>query len=519
MLSLQIREVLKHLKEGKITASELCNLSIKRAKRLKDLNIYISETPEYSQQLAEISTNRTKQGEEQRLLEGIPVAFKDNFCTTAVKTTCGSRMLANFQPPYNATMVEKILQHGGVLMGKANMDEFAMGAGSVDSAAGPVRNPWRYKFKKSNKKSNQSERSESHVTDNNYNDWFITGGSSGGSAAAIATGACFGAFGSDTGGSTRIPAAFCGVAGLKPTYGRLSRHGLIPLVNSMDVPGIMGKTTDDVAVILNGVSGFDMKDSTTLPGPHKPINLPDRPDVKHLHIGIPQEYLAPGTTKDVTETWQQVADMLDDAGAKVTSVSLPHTQYSILVYSVLCCCEVASNMARYDGIEFGYRDNNDVSTEEMFAGTRHHGFNDVVRSRIMAGNYYLLKENYERYFIKAQKVRRLISDDFNRVFSSGVDLLLTPTTIGPAVTYEDFTKADNQSRSIEFDVYTQPSNLVGIPALTVPAGLSRDCLPIGLQILGPHLHEQSILSLGKWIEQQVNFPYLNLDFLDNEQLL
>ncbi|ESO98563.1 hypothetical protein LOTGIDRAFT_174160 [Lottia gigantea] len=514
MLSLPIREVLKHLKEGKITARDLIELCLKRSEKVKELNIFVTETGELARQQADDSSNRLKSGNEIGPLEGIPIGFKDNFCSNGIRTSCGSRMLANFIPPYHATMIEKTLNNGGVLLGKTNMDEFAMGAGSVDSASGPVRNPWKYKFKSRRHKNNQSEDSKGHVTDKEDDDWLITGGSSGGSAAAVASGVCFGAFGSDTGGSTRIPASFCGVTGLKPSYGRLSRHGLIPLVNSMDVPGIIGKTTEDVATILNCVSGLDLKDSTTLPGSYQPVNLQESIDVKKLHIGIPKEYHAPDTTEDVITTWGQIADMLDNAGAKVSQVSLPYTQYSIKVYSVLCCCEVASNMARYDGIEFGYRGTNEQSTEEMFASSRHHGFNDVVRGRIMAGNYFLLKENYERYFIQAQKIRRLISEDFQKVFKSGVNMLVTPTTINPALPYRYFMEEDNQTRCSQLDVFTQPSNLAGIPALTLPVSLSTDQLPIGIQILAPHLHDDKVLLLGNWIEQQVNFPFLNLDCLD-----
>ncbi|KAL5010613.1 hypothetical protein ScPMuIL_012918 [Solemya velum] len=542
MLSLTLKSALSQLREGKTSAKELCEKCIERAAKLRELNALVTETFQIARSQAEHAAAGYSVGSgEPGPLAGIPVAVKDNFCTKGVRTSCASHMLQNYAPPYNATMVQKMADGGAVLIGKTNLDEYGMGSASVESIYGATRNPWKYRFSHRNNVEfeNQVEQSNngpdnenndlytSHpamrgykgslserMGDKNYTDWHVAGGSSGGSAVAVASGICFGALGSDTGGSTRNPASYCGIVGLKSTYGLLSRHGLIPLVNSMDVPGIFSRSVDDAAILLNCLAGHDVFDSTTVPDEYNPIHLPDDISVKGLHIGIPKEYHAPGTSADVIDAWRKMADMFDNAGAKVSQVSLPHTQYSILCYSVLCCCEVASNMARYDGIEFGLRTNDMASTEQLYADSRHKGFNDVVRGRIFAGNYFLLRKNYERYFLKAQRVRRLISDDFRTVFNNGVDLLLTPTTLSDAPRHDWYVQEDNRTRSVQQDVYTQPINLAGVPAVTVPICLSCNGLPIGLQLIGQHFGEKQMLLAAKWMEQQCCFPSLNLDFLD-----
>ncbi|XP_041354976.1 glutamyl-tRNA(Gln) amidotransferase subunit A, mitochondrial-like [Gigantopelta aegis] len=529
MLSLSLKEVLSRFKDGKVSPTELCTKCLERLRKVRELNAFISELPEKVQSEASRSSQRLLDDNPPRVLEGIPISYKDNFCTLGVKTTCASKMLASYVPPYNATMVERALQQGAVLMGKTNMDEFAMGSTSTESTAGPVKNPWKFKFKKCKSldhgqtsntrssslanKSSLPDQSASLVEEED-GDWFLAGGSSGGSVVSVASGVCCASLGSDTGGSTRLPASFCGVVGLKATYGVLSRHGLIPLVNSMDVPGIITRTVDDAAIVLNTLAGHDVMDSTTVRDKFQPVTLPDEISVKNLHVGIPKEYYAPGVTPDVLAAWSRAADMFERAGAKVSQVSLPHTQYSIVCYSVLCCCEVASNMARYDGIQFGHRGNNDESTDELYALSRHEGFNTVVRSRILTGNWYLLRKNYDDYFIKAQKVRRKISEDFAKVFNSGVDVLLTPTSLSEAPSYRQSKQIDHRALSEQQDVFTQPANMAGIPAVTVPACLSSNGLPIGLQLMGPHFSEQMLLSTAKWFEQNTRFPYLNLDFLD-----
>ncbi|XP_073323294.1 glutamyl-tRNA(Gln) amidotransferase subunit A, mitochondrial [Pagrus major] len=499
MLGLTIREVSLALREGKISPTELCRKCLNRIKKTQHLNAYITVTEQSALKQAQEAETRLLQGAPKGPLDGIPFAVKDNFCTENVKTTCASRMLKDYTPPYNATVVQKLLDQGAVLMGKTNMDEFAMGAGSTDGAFGPVRNPWSYAA--------PYREQTGAVADS---DWVVTGGSSGGSAAAVASFTSYLALGSDTGGSTRNPGALCGVVALKPTYGLLSRHGLIPLVNSMDVPGIMTRSVNDAAIVLDILQGFDIRDSTTVPAPSSLTELPEDFAAKNICVGIPKEYHAPGLSEETLVQWSRVADMFERAGARVVQVSLPHTQYSIVCYHVLCHAEVASNMARFDGLEYGHRSPVNSSTEAMYASTRHEGFNDVVRGRILSGNYFLLKKNYQHYFVKAQKVRRLIANDFKHVFSTGVDLLLTPTTLTDAACYSDFTQEDNRTRSAQEDVFTQPVNMAGLPSVSVPTALSKRGLPIGLQLIGPALQDKKLLSVAQWVEQRVGFPSISV---------
>ncbi|CAN9502008.1 unnamed protein product [Ophioblennius macclurei] len=495
MLSRSIKEVSLAFREGRISPTELCKKCLDRIKRTRHLNAYITVTEELALQQAQQAEARLLKGASKGPLDGVPFAVKDNFCTENVKTTCASRMLADYTPPYNATVVQKLLDQGAVLVGKTNMDEFAMGSGSVDGVFGPVRNPWSYAAP-------YRERTGASPD----SDWVVTGGSSGGSAAAVASLTSYLALGSDTGGSTRNPGALCGVVALKPTYGLVSRHGLIPLVNSMDVPGIMTRTVDDAAIVLGILQGRDPLDSTTVPAPSPLMELPEDFDVKNIRVGIPKEYHAPGLSEETRALWSRVADSLESAGARVEQVSLPHTQHSIVCYHVLCCAEVASNMARFDGLEYGHRSRTNSSTEAMYASSRHEGFNDVVRGRILVGNYFLLKKNYQHYFVKAQKVRRLIADDFRRVFDSGVDVLLTPTTLSDAARHRDFVQEDNRARSVQEDVFTQCANMAGLPAVSVPTALSGRGLPISLQLIGPALRDRELLGVARWMERSVGFP-------------
>nr|XP_055185568.1 glutamyl-tRNA(Gln) amidotransferase subunit A, mitochondrial isoform X2 [Nyctereutes procyonoides] len=448
MLGRTLREVSAALKQGQITPTELCQKCLSLIKKTKFLNAYITVSEEVALKQAEESEKRYKKGHSLGDLDGIPIAVKDNFSTSGIETTCASNMLKGYVPPYNATVVQKLLDQGAVLMGKTNLDEFAMGA-----------------------------------------------------------------LGSDTGGSTRNPAAHCGVVGFKPSYGLVSRHGLIPLVNSMDVPGILTRCVDDAAIVLGMLAGHDPKDSTTVQDPVKPFTLTSLTDVSKLCIGIPKEYITPELSSEVQSLWSKAANLFESEGAKVIEVSLPHTSYSIVCYHVLCTSEVASNMARFDGLEYGHRCDIDVSTEAMYAATRREGFNDVVRGRILSGNFFLLKENYENYFIKAQKVRRLIANDFVNVFNSGVDVLLTPTTLSEAVPYQEFIKEDNRTRSAQDDIFTQAVNMAGLPAVSVPMALSNQGLPVGLQFIGRAFHDQQLLTVAKWFEKQVQFPVTQLQEL------
>ncbi|KAL1770387.1 hypothetical protein HispidOSU_023465 [Sigmodon hispidus] len=511
MLGRTLREVSAALKQGQVTPTELCRKCLSLIKKTKYLNAYITVSEEVALKQAEESEKRYKAGQSLGDLDGIPLAVKDNFSTSGIETTCASNMLKGYVPPYNATVVQKLLDQGALLMGKTNLDEFAMGSGSTDGVFGPVKNPWSYS-KQHRERRPQDERDGSY--------WLITGGSSGGSAAAVAAFTCFAALGSDTGGSTRNPAAHCGLVGFKPTYGLVSRHGLIPLVNSMDVPGIFTRCIDDTAIMLDVLAGHDPKDSTTVQDPIKPFRIPSEMDVSRLCIGIPKEYLVPELSSEIRSLWSQAADLFESEGAKVIEVSLPHTCYSIVCYHVLCTSEVASNMARFDGLQYGHRSGTDVSTEALYAATRREGFNDVVRGRILSGNFFLLKENYENYFIKAQKVRRLIVRDFMNVFDSGVDVLLTPTTLSEAMPHLEFVKEDNRTRSAQDDIFTQPVNMAGLPAVNVPVALSNQGLPIGLQLIGRAFCDQQLLTVAKWLEKQVQFPVIQLqDLMDDGSLV
>ncbi|XP_004696289.1 glutamyl-tRNA(Gln) amidotransferase subunit A, mitochondrial [Echinops telfairi] len=520
MLGRTLREVSAGLKQGHITPTELCQKCLSLIKKTKFLNAYITVTEEVALKQAEESDKRYAKGQSLGDLDGIPVAVKDNFSTSGIETTCASNMLRGYVPPYNATVVQKLLDQGALLMGKTNLDEFAMGSGSTDGVFGPVKNPWSYS------KQYREKRKQKPQGENEDSDWLITGGSSGGSAAAVSAFTCFAALGSDTGGSTRNPAAHCGLIGLKPSYGLVSRHGLIPLVNSMDVPGILTRSVDDAAIVLAALAGHDPKDSTTIQDPVKPWMLPSLNDVSKLCIGIPKEYLVPELSGEVQSLWTKAADLFESEGAKVIEVSLPHTNYSIVCYHVLCTAEVASNMARFDGLEYGHRGDMDLSTEALYATTRREGFNDVVRGRILSGTFFLLKENYENYFLKAQKVRRLIVNDFANVFNSGVDVLLTPTTLCEAMPSLEFIKEDNRTRSAQDDVFTQAANMAGLPAISVPVGLSSKGLPIGLQLIGRAFCDQQLLTIAKWFEKQVQFPIIQFqepmgdcsEILGNEKL-
>lgn len=487
LTSYTIKEIHRAYRDKLLTPTSFVDLCLQNAKQTKQLNAFITVTEDEAENHAIESEKRFYIDKESKALDGITIGIKDNFCTNRIATTCASEMLRNFIPTYDATVYARLKQAGACLVGKCNLDEFAMGSGTVDSIFGPTCNPWAY----------------------NKDNWRIAGGSSGGSAVAVSSGSCVAAIGSDTGGSTRNPAALCGVVGLKPTYGLVSRYGLIPLVNSMDVPGILARNVEDATMILNAIAGPDSLDSTTLKNDFSPIDLKDI-DLSTVKIGIPKEYHCKGMSKEVIETWSYVTDILENEKAMVRSVSLPHTSVSISVYSVLNQCEVASNMARYDGIEFGLRTNENYSTEELYASTRLKGFNNVVRSRILAGNYFLLTRNYDKYFIKALKLRRLISDDFKNVFhgDDSVDLLLTPTTLTDAPFYDEFSSKHNRDQCEFQDYCTQPANMAGIPAVSIPIRLSKNNLPLSLQLMGPCLSEELMLNVAKKIEELVQFPML-----------
>lgn len=387
------------------------------------------------------------------------------------------RMLENFYPTFNATVCRRLEEAGAILIGKTNMDQFGMGSGTVDSIFGSTSNFYSEDFKNPR----------------------IVGGSSGGSATAVAAQFCLGALGSDTGGSTRNPASYSGVVGFKPTYSLLSRHGLIPLVNSMDVPGIITNNVSDCVDIFNLIAGNDRLDSTTLEKSFTKVQLNPNFNMKSIRVGIPKEYHCEGISNDVLDVWRKVADFLENNGAIVREVSMPYTSASIYVYTILNQCEVSSNMSRYDGIEYGHRTNDESSMESLYAKSRAEGFNDVVKNRILSGNYFILRKNYEKYFMKALKVRRLISNDFRKAFKD-IDLLLTPTTLTEAPLLRDFMEKHNRDQSAVQDFCTCPANMAGVPAISLPIKFSENNLPLSLQLMSPMFSDQFLLNVSKFIE-------------------
>ena len=451
------------------------------------------------------SESRVK-NDEARPLEGIPVAVKDNFCVRGHPTTCGSKMLENFVPHYDATIVKQLKDLGAYVIGKTNLDEFGMGSGSIDSAFGATKSLWgsgiKYKIVGIDQVANTGDVGE---------DWIVPGGSSGGSAVAVSAGAAFVGVGSDTGGSVRIPAAWNGLVSLKPGYGSISRHGLIPLVNSLDVPGFMTRSVEDMKFLMAELSKSPkcQLDSTVDQRSMEPISRSKPASLVGKIVGIPQEYLCRDMTSEVVQAWSDVADALESLGATVKPVNLPHTKYALSCYSVLNPCEVASNMARYDGLEFGLRKGREVSTEAMFADTRHHGFNEVVRGRILAGNYFLLRKNYRDYFEQAMRVRRLILEDFQKVFRDNADALITPVTLDVAPTYGSFCQEDNRTQTTKQDYCTQPVNLAGLPAGTVPVRLSdKRGLPISVQVISDFRKEGTVLDYCQIIEDHFKCPQI-----------
>ncbi|XP_056629555.1 glutamyl-tRNA(Gln) amidotransferase subunit A, mitochondrial isoform X2 [Diorhabda sublineata] len=463
LLHTNIKTISRLLFDGTIKPTELTNLALKKAEDIKHLNSFISITSNQAKTQGEKSEKRFTDRKPISELDGVTIAVKDNFCTQNIKTTCASKMLENFVPTYNATVCQRLFDAGAVLIGKTNLDEFAMGSATTDSIYGPTKNIWR-------------------------------------------------AIGSDTGGSTRNPASYCGVVGLKPTYGLVSRWGLIPLVNSMDVPGILARTVDDVVSVLNVIAGFDNKDSTSLTKPYNKIRLPPatKMSIKGLKIGIPIEYNSEHVSEEVLDTWNEIAALLQSHGAVIKKVSMPHTEYSIVCYSILNQCEVASNMARYDGIEYGFRANEELSTEKLYAASRKLGFNDVVKNRILCGNYFLLTRNYDKYFTQALKIRRLIANDFHNVWND-VSLLLTPTTLSEAPSYKSYIENYDPYKNAFEDFCTQCANMAGVPAVSIPIKLSKNVLPLSLQLMGRNLSEPMLLAVAKYIENLVKFPHFQYE--------
>ncbi len=480
LISLTITEALTGLKNKKFSATELVQAHITQMNACDHLNAFITKTPDLALKLAGESDVRIAKGD-MRPLEGIPFAMKDLYCTKGVKTTAASQMLKDFIPTYESTVSQKLLDAGTISVGKANLDEFAMGGSNTNSSFGPVENPWK-SIKNPNKR-------------------LVSGGSSGGSAAAVAAGMALGSTGTDTGGSTRQPASFCGIVGVKPTYGRCSRWGIIAFASSLDQAGVFSKNVEDSALLLKTISGFDEKDSTSAQKDVPDFSALLKQDIKGLRVGIPKEYRVDGMPQEIIDVWDKGAKLLKDAGAIIVDVSLPHTKYAVPTYYIIAPSEASSNLARYDGVRYGMRvDGKDL--QETYDNTRAAGFGQEVKRRIMIGTYCLSSGYYDAYYTKAQKVRRLIANDFKSAFDK-CDVILTPTAPSSA-----FAIGENDDDPIKMylgDVFTIPASLAGLPGISIPGGLDSEGLPLGLQIIGRAWDEATMLKTAYTLEQAVGF--------------
>jgi aspartyl-tRNA(Asn)/glutamyl-tRNA(Gln) amidotransferase subunit A len=483
LIRLNLTEVQAGLRRRQFTAVELIQAYVDSMEAQGNLNAFITETPELALAAAKESDERLQQGTE-RILEGIPLAIKDLFCTAGVRTTAASRILENFTPAYDSTVSKKLFEAGGIMLGKANLDEFAMGSSNLTSYFGGVKNPWK---------------STAFPHKN-----LVPGGSSGGSAAAVAGGLALGATGTDTGGSIRQPAAFCGIVGLKPTYGLCSRYGVVAFASSLDQPGPMARTVGDTAILMQVMAGHDPLDSTSahLPVPDYLAGITG--DVRGLKVGIPKEYHMEGLDPQIELLWEQGRKWLKEAGAEIMEVSLPYTRYALPTYYMLAPAEASSNLARYDGVKFGLRVEGET-LDDMYERTRAEGFGSEVKRRILIGTYVLSSGYYEDHYVKAQKVRTLIARDFEKVFKS-VDVLLTPTAPTQAFAIGEEPK-DPISMYLN-DVFTVTANLAGIPGISVPCGISAHGLPLGLQLLGPAFSEGQLLNVASVLEESASFPLL-----------
>ncbi len=473
---LKIHELQEMLQRGEVRSREVTESVFRRIDDVEGkVGAFITLMETEGLECAELADRRIEGGKQDGLT-GIPLAIKDNMCMKGKRTTCGSRILESYKPPYDGTVIKSLEGHLSVPVGKTNMDEFAMGSSTETSYFGITRNPWDLGR--------------------------IAGGSSGGSASAVAADECIGALGSDTGGSIRQPAAYCGVVGLKPTYGRVSRFGLVAFASSLDQIGPLTKDVRDCAILLTAISGHDRLDSTSVDiAVEDYVNSLDR-DISGLRIGIPKEYFAGGIDPDVEKyVWDAVKE-LERLGAAYKEVSLSHSEYAIAAYYIIAPAEASSNLARYDGVKYGYRASSPEGLLDMYAKTRSEGFGREVKRRIMLGTYALSAGYYDAYYKKASQVRTLIARDFDEAFKV-CDLLLTPTVPAPAFKIGE--KTGDPLQMYFTDIFTVPANLVGIPGISVPCGFSKDGLPIGLQLLGRHFDEATLLQAAYAFEQHTDY--------------
>jgi aspartyl-tRNA(Asn)/glutamyl-tRNA(Gln) amidotransferase subunit A len=465
------------LRQKKISAVEVADAHIAAIERARALNAFVLETPEEARAMAQRADAALAKGEGGPLA-GIPLGIKDLFATRGARTTAGSHILGDFVPTYESTVTANLWRDGAVMLGKLNCDEFAMGSSNETSYFGPVVSPWR--------------RQDSDAK-------LVPGGSSGGSAAAVAAGLCLGATGTDTGGSIRQPAAFTGIAGLKPTYGRCSRWGIVAFASSLDQAGPFARSVRDCAILLGAMAGHDPKDTTSVDRPVPDYEAAIGKSIRGMKIGLPKEYRVPGMAAEIETLWRRGAEWLKAAGAELVEVSLPHTKYALPAYYIVAPAEASSNLARYDGVRYGLRaDGGDITN--MYERTRAEGFGAEVRRRVMIGTYVLSAGYYDAFYLQAQKVRTLIKRDFEQCFAAGIDAMLTPATPSAAFAIGEKSKADPVEMYLN-DVFTVTVNMAGLPGISVPAGLDAQGLPLGLQLIGRPFDEETLFSLGEVIEQ------------------
>ena len=481
LTDLTVLEAVRALQTGQVSSRELTIACLERIEHLEpSLHAFITFVPDLALSLAEaadrtlVEWRRSPKGQLPALL-GVPIAVKDVLTLENVRCTCGSRILENFVPPYTATAVEKLLAAGVVVVGKTNTDEFAMGSSTENSAYGPTHNPWDLQR--------------------------VPGGSSGGSAAAVAARLVPAALGTDTGGSVRQPASFCGITGIKPTYGRVSRYGLVAFGSSLDCVGALGRTAADVATLFSLMAGYDRRDATSMDLPVPAIELAPETSLKGLRIGVPQEYFISGIQPEVESAIRQAIEQMKQLGAEVKPVSLPHTEYALPVYYLIAPAEASANLARYDGVRFGLREEA-AAMWDMFKQTRGSGFGAEVKRRIMLGTYALSAGYYDAYYGKAQKVRTLIKGDFERAFAE-VDVIAAPAAPSTAFLLGEHTD-DPLAMYLE-DVFTLPANLAGVPGLTFPVGFDASNLPIGMQLMGPHFREDLLFRMAHSYQQSTDW--------------
>ncbi len=478
LTDLTIAEARAGLAAGDFSASELTEAYIEAVEAARVLNAYVVETPDIARQMAKASDERIAAGTA-GLLEGIPLGIKDLFATKGVHTQACSHILDGFKPPYNATVTQNLFDDGAVMLGKLNMDEFAMGSSNETSYYGNVINPWR--------------RSNSNAA-------LVPGGSSGGSASAVCAHICAGATATDTGGSIRQPAAFTGTVGIKPTYGRVSRWGVVAFASSLDQAGPIARDVRDSAILLQSMASVDAKDTTSVDVPVPDYEAALNGDVRGLRVGIPAEYQVDGMPQDIARLWQQGAAWLKARGAEIVEVSLPHTKYALPAYYIVAPAEASSNLARYDGVRYGLRvDGNDII--DMYENTRAAGFGKEVKRRIMIGTYVLSAGYYDAYYVKAQKIRSLIKRDFDEAWNK-VDVMLTPATPSPAFAPGEITDPVQMYLN---DIFTVTVNMAGLPGIAVPAGLSEEGLPLALQLIGKPFDEETLFRTAHVMEQDAGF--------------